>query len=217
MNVATRTIRLILDLRREGVTDTRVLAAIERVPREMFLPPTFLDQAYENVALPIGYGQTLSQPSVVARMTQALDVPERAKVLEVGTGSGYQTAVLARLSRRVYTIERHQPLLYEAEKRLEVLKLRNVTTRCGDGSRGWPTQAPFDRIIVTCAAPFAPEPLAAQLAPGGVMIVPVGRERRDQQVLRIRRTAADDFHVEQLWTVRFVPLVAGAAPEEARP
>ena len=215
MNNATRTIRLILDLRREGVSDTRVLAAIERVPRQMFLPPTFLDQAYEDVALPIGYGQTLSQPTVVARMTQALEVPERGKVLEVGTGSGYQTAVLARLCRRVYTIERHQPLLFEAEKRLETLKLRNVTTRCGDGSIGWPTQAPFDRILVTCAAPFAPEPLAMQLAPGGVMVVPVGQERRDQQVLRIRRHG-DDFQVETLWTVRFVPLVAGTTPEEAR-
>ncbi|MCC6467533.1 MAG: methyltransferase domain-containing protein, partial [Alphaproteobacteria bacterium] len=134
MTSASRTIRLILDLRREGVADTRVLAAIERVPREFFLPEAFWDQAYEDVALPIGHGQTVSQPSVVARMTQALDVPERGKVLEIGTGSGYQTAVLARLCRRVYTIERHQPLLYEAEKRLEQLKLRNVTTRCADGS-----------------------------------------------------------------------------------
>jgi protein-L-isoaspartate(D-aspartate) O-methyltransferase len=215
MNIATRTIRLILDLRREGVSDTRVLSAIERVPRQMFLPPTFLDQAYEDVALPIGYGQTLSQPTVVARMTQALEVPERGKVLEIGTGSGYQTAVLARLCRRVYTIERHQPLLYEAEKRLEALKIRNVTTRCADGGRGWLTQAPFDRILVTCAAPFPPEPLAAQLAPGGIMVVPVGQERRDQQVLRIRRIG-DDFQVESLWTVRFVPLVPGTAPEEAR-
>ncbi len=211
MTPASRTIRLILDLRREGVADTRVLAAIERVPREMFLPAAFRDQAYEDVALPIGHGQTVSQPSVVARMTQALEVPERGKVLEIGTGSGYQTAVLARLSRRVYTIERHQPLLAEAEKRLEQLRLRNVTTRCGDGSHGWPTQAPFDRILVTCAAPVAPEILAGQLADGGVMVVPVGDIGRDQRIMRVRRMG-DGFTVDQLWTVRFVPLVSHAPP-----
>jgi len=211
MTSASRTIRLILDLRREGVADTRVLSAIERVPREMFLPEAFRDQAYEDVAMPIGHGQTVSQPSVVARMTQALDVPERGKVLEIGTGSGYQTAVLARLCRRVYTIERHQPLLAEAEKRLELLKLRNVTTRCADGSRGWPTQAPFDRIIVTCAAPIAPEELAAQLADGGVMIVPVGEVGAEQRILRVRRDG-DGYDVDDLWTVRFVPLVPQAPP-----
>jgi len=208
---SSRIIRLILDLRRGGIADTRVLAAIERVPREFFLPDAFQDQAYEDVALPIGHGQTVSQPSVVARMTQALDVPERGKVLEIGTGSGYQTAVLARLCRRVYTIERHQPLLYEAEERLERLKLRNITTRCADGSRGWMTQAPFDRIIVTCAAPIAPEALAAQLVDGGVMIVPVGDVGRDQRVLRVERQG-DDYKVDELWTVRFVPLVPQAPP-----
>jgi protein-L-isoaspartate(D-aspartate) O-methyltransferase len=212
---ASRTIRLILDLRREGIADTRVLAAIERVPREMFLPEAFRDQAYEDVALPIGHGQTVSQPSVVARMTQALEVPERGKVLEIGTGSGYQTAVLARLSRRVYTIERHKPLLLDAERRLEQLRLHNVTTRCGDGSRGWPAQAPFDRILVTCAAPVAPEVLAGQLADGGVMVVPVGDSGRDQRILRIRRAGAS-FRTDALWTVRFVPLVPSAPPPELR-
>jgi len=207
----SRTIRLILDLRREGIGDTRVLSAIERVPRELFVPEAFRDQACEDVALPIGHGQTVSQPSVVARMTQALELGDRCKVLEIGTGSGYQTAVLARLARRVYTIERHQKLLYEAEHRLEALRLRNVTTRCADGSRGWPTQAPFDRIIVTCAVALAPETLARQLGPGGVLVVPVGVQGRDQQVLRIRR-AGDDFTVEELWTVRFVPLVPQAPP-----
>ncbi|MCC6471003.1 MAG: protein-L-isoaspartate O-methyltransferase, partial [Alphaproteobacteria bacterium] len=123
--------------------------------------------------------------------------------------------VLARLCRRVYTIERHQPLLYEAEKRLEQLKLRNVTTRCADGSRGWANQAPFDRILVTCAAPIAPEMLAGQLADGGVMVVPVGDVARDQRILRVRR-AGDDFTVEELWTVRFVPLVSQAPPPELR-
>lgn len=215
MTPASRTIRLILDLRREGVADTRVLSAIERVPREMFIPEAFRDQAYEDVAMPIGHGQTVSQPSVVARMTQALDVPERGKVLEIGTGSGYQTAVLARLCRRVYTIERHQPLLFEAEKRLQALRLHNVTTRCADGSGGWPAQAPFDRIIVTCAAPIAPEALAAQLADGGVMIVPVGEVGHDQRILRVRRDG-EDFRVDELWTVRFVPLVPQAPARELR-
>jgi protein-L-isoaspartate(D-aspartate) O-methyltransferase len=215
MTSASRIIRLILDLRREGVADTRVLSAIERVPRDIFLPEAFRDQAYEDVALPIGHGQTVSQPSVVARMTQALEVPERGKVLEIGTGSGYQTAVLARLCRRVYTIERHQPLLFEAEKRLERLRLRNVTTRCADGSRGWATQAPFDRILVTCAAPIAPELLADQLADGGVMIVPVGEVGRDQRIMRVRR-AGENFQVDELWAVRFVPLVPHAPPPELR-
>jgi protein-L-isoaspartate(D-aspartate) O-methyltransferase len=212
--ISTRTIRLLLDLRSAGIGDTRVLAAIERVPREAFLPPPFQHQANENVALPIGHGQTVSQPAVVARMTEALEITDRHKVLEIGTGSGYQTAVLARLARRVYTIERHRPLLAEAERRLESLRLRNVTTRAGDGSKGWPEQAPFDRIIVTCAAPFPPQPLAAQLCLGGVMVIPVGEPKRDQRVMRIRR-AADGFHVEDLWTVRFVPLVAAAPPQEA--
>jgi len=195
---------------------SKIRAAIERVPREFFLPDAFQDQAYEDVALLIGHGQTVSQPSVVARMTQALDVPERGKVLEIGTGSGYQTAVLARLCRRVYTIERHQPLLYEAERRLELLRLRNVTTRCGDGSRGWLTQAPFDRIIVTCAAPIAPEALAAQLADNGVMIVPVGDQGRDQRIMRVERKG-DEFKVDELWTVRFVPLVAQPVAREPLP
>jgi protein-L-isoaspartate(D-aspartate) O-methyltransferase len=212
--ISTRTIRLLLDLRSAGIADTRVLAAIERVPREAFLPPPFQHQANENVALPIGHGQTVSQPTVVARMTEALELGDRHKVLEIGTGSGYQTAVLARLARRVYTIERHKPLLAEAERRLESLRLRNVTTRAGDGSKGWPEQAPFDRIIVTCAAPFPPQPLAAQLCLGGVMVIPVGEPKRDQRVMRIRR-AEDGFHVEDLWTVRFVPLVAAAPPQEA--
>jgi protein-L-isoaspartate(D-aspartate) O-methyltransferase len=212
--ISTRTIRLLLDLRGAGIADTRVLAAIERVPREAFLPPPFQHQANENVALPIGHGQTVSQPAVVARMSEALEVTDRHKVLEIGTGSGYQTAVLARLARRVYTIERHRPLLAEAERRLESLRLRNVTARAGDGSKGWPEQAPFDRIIVTCAAPFPPQPLAAQLCLGGVMVIPVGEPKRDQRVMRIRR-AEDGFHVEDLWTVRFVPLVAAAPPREA--
>ncbi len=200
--------RLVMELRGEGVTDTAVLGAIERVPRELFLAPAFRDQAYENVALPIAHGQTISQPLVVALMTQALELNERHKVLEIGTGSGYQAAVLARLCRRVFTIERHRGLLKEAEKRFAELRLNNVTSRFGDGTKGWPEQAPFDRIIVTAAAEDIPRSLLGSLAEGGVLVAPVGEERREQQLLRVRRQDGD-FAIEELGPVRFVPLVEG--------
>jgi len=154
-------LRLIMELRRGGVSDQHVLGAIERIPRELFVPATFVDQAYENVALPIGRGQTVSQPLVVAHMTEALEVGARHKVLEIGTGSGYQAAVLAKLCRRVYSIERHRELLREAEQRLAKLRIHNVTLRFGDGTKGWPEQAPFDRIIVTAAAVELPSRIAA--------------------------------------------------------
>jgi protein-L-isoaspartate(D-aspartate) O-methyltransferase len=201
-------LRLIMELRRCGIIDTRVLGALERIPREMFVPPTFADQAYENIALPIGHGQTVSQPLVVARMTEALDVGARHKVLEIGTGSGYQAAVLARLCRRLFSIERHRDLLREAEQRLAKLRIHNVTLRFGDGTKGWAEQAPFDRIIVTAAAPELPAVLADSLAVGGVLVAPVGDNRRDQQLLRIRRHETG-FATEELGAVRFVPLVAG--------
>jgi protein-L-isoaspartate(D-aspartate) O-methyltransferase len=208
-DVATpKVLRLLMELRGAGITDARVLGAIERVPREVFVPAAFKDQAYENVALPIGHGQTISQPLVVALMTEALDIGERHKVLEVGTGSGYQTAVLARLCRRVFTIERHRALLKEAEQRFAELKLHNVTTRFGDGTKGWPEQAPFDRILVTAAAPDLPRKLLDNLAPDGILVAPVGEERRDQQLLRIRRQDGETV-TEELGGVRFVPLVAG--------
>lgn len=208
-----RVIRLIMELRRLGVTDAAVLGAIERVPREMFVPEQFLDQAYENIALPIGEGQTISQPLIVGLMTQALEVKDRMKVLEVGTGSGYQTAVLALLCRRVYSIERHKSLLKSTEARFRKLGLSNVTAIVGDGARGWPEQAPFDRIIVTAAARTIPDTLMSQLAVGGVMVVPAGGRASDQHVLRVRRTE-QDYATEQLWPVRFVPLVSdnGAEP-----
>jgi protein-L-isoaspartate(D-aspartate) O-methyltransferase len=207
VTVEARKIRLLMHLRKSGVGDTDVLSAIERVPREAFLPPAFHDQAYEDMALPIGLGQTISQPLVVALMTQALKVGDRMKVLEIGTGSGYQTAVLARLARRVYTIERHRPLLAEAERRLEQLRVRNVTAKHGDGTRGWPEQAPFDRIIVTAAAAGdPPTDLTDQLAVGGLMVVPVAVDRREQRVVRLTRTEAG-LQREDLWPVRFVPLV----------
>jgi protein-L-isoaspartate(D-aspartate) O-methyltransferase len=203
-----RKIRLLMELRQAGVTDTRVLSAIERVPRELFVPEPFLDQAYENVALPIGFGQTLSRPEVVARMTQALEVGERMKVLEVGTGSGYQTAVLAHLSRRVYTVERQRRLLHDAEKRFGKLQFYNITSRIGDGAEGWPELAPFERIMVTAAAPEIPETLVAQLAPGGIMVLPVGAGHGEQWVTRVV-LGEKGCQAEALWPVRFVPL-AGA-------
>jgi protein-L-isoaspartate(D-aspartate) O-methyltransferase len=208
-------IRLLMELRRSGVSDTRVLAAMENVPREIFCLPQFRDRAYEDTALPIEHGQTLSQPSVVGLMTQALEPGKRMKVLEVGTGSGYQAAVLSPLARRVYTIERHKPLLDEAERRFRELRLHNVVTRCGDGWKGWPEQAPFDRIIVTAAPAEVPPALLDQLAVGGIMVVPVGREKSTQRLLKLVRTA-DGATSEDILPVRFVPMVAGM-PDDAAP
>ncbi len=213
--LATKKVRLIMELRALGITDARVLGAIERVPREAFLPEMFRDRAYENVALPVGRGQTISQPLVVAHMTEALEIGPRHKVLEVGTGSGYQAAVLARLCRRVFTIERYRDLLKQAEERFAALRIHNFTTRHGDGTKGWPEQSPFDRIIVTAAAEEVPTILKQSLADGGVLVIPVGEERRDQQLLRIRRKG-DEFVTEDLGGVRFVPLVGGL-PREASP
>ena len=205
-----RKIRLIMELRRSGVSDTRVLSAIERVPRDLFVPEPFKDQAYENIALPIGQGQTVSQPVVVGLMTQALEVGERMKVLEIGTGSGYQAAVLAKLCRRLYTIERYKDLLGEAEKRFRSLRIHNITAIAGDGTRGWPDQAPFDRIMVTAAADGIPDRLVEQLAMGGIMVLPVGPAGGDQDLIRLRN-GPDGVHSEVLFGVRFVPLVAGDA------
>lgn len=207
MQHANDKIRLLMRLRREGVTDTRVLSAIESIPREVFVDERFRDQAYEDTALPIDSGQTISQPTVVAWMTWALQVGDRMKVLEIGTGSGYQAAILSKLCRRLYTVERHKDLLRQAEKRFEELRLRNVTTRAGDGSKGWPEVAPFDRIIVTAAAGEVPKALLEQLAIGGVMVIPVGEQGNEQILLRIQRTE-DGFDTQHLMNVRFVPLVS---------
>jgi protein-L-isoaspartate(D-aspartate) O-methyltransferase len=210
MSTPNHKIRLVMELRANGITDTRVLAAIERVPREIFVPPQFKDQAYEDTALPIGHGQTLSQPTVVATMSQALDCGPRMKVLEIGTGSGYQTAILARLARRVYTIERHKPLLDEAEARFRDMRLHNITSRVGDGWKGWPEpeQAPFDRIIVTAAPPDIPEALLRQLAPDGIMVLPLGRAKKTQRLVRIVMTP-QGYLTEDIAAARFVPMVAG--------
>lgn len=212
MNPALR-IRLLMELRRSGITDTRVLAAIEKVPRELFVAEPFADQAWDNAALPIGCGQTISQPLVVGLMTQALEIAGRSKVLEVGTGSGYQTAVLAQLSRRVYTLERHKPLLIQAEARFRLLRLTNIVAMHGDGMRGWPAQAPFERILVTASARELPQPLLNQLAVGGVLVTPLDTGPDRQDVVRVRRTETG-FSTETLFPVRFVPLVAGV-PEDA--
>ena len=205
-----RRIRLIMELRRAGITDTGVLSALERVPREEFVLSNFSDQAYENTALPIEHGQTISQPYVVAFMTQALALGPRMRVLEVGTGSGYQAAVLSRLCRRVYTVERYRSLLRQAEGRFRQLGLGNIVTRVADGYLGWPEQAPFERILVTAAAPAAPPALKEQLTVGGIMVVPVGRSGANQEVVRIRRSE-EGYSCDRLLPVRFVPLVEGIA------
>ena len=215
MSVESRKIRLVMDLRNAGVTDTRVLAAIERIPRENFVEEAFLDQAYANQALPINCGQTISQPLVVGLMTQALELAERQKVLEVGTGSGYQGAILSKLARRVYTVERHRDLLVKAEKRFQALNLHNITTMVGDGYKGWPAQAPFDRILVTAAARITPPELVAQLSDeGGIMVLPVGDVAGlHQEVIRVRKDG-NKFSSERLFPVRFVPLVQGVPDEK---
>ena len=191
----------------DGVSDPNVLDAIARTPRELFVPDAFLDRAYENAPLPIGLHQTISQPTVVAMMTEALELTDRHKVLEIGTGSGYQTAILAGLCRRIYTIERHKPLLAEAEARFRTLGFTNVVTRFGDGSRGWPEQAPFSRIIVTAAALDIPQVFLDQLDVGGIMVIPVGLEERVQHLYRVRKTV-DDIVTDELGPVRFVPLIS---------
>lgn len=209
----SKKIELVMALRRHGIRDAQVLSAIERIPRELFVSATFEAQAYEDHALPIECGQTISQPFIVAYMTEQLDVSDRMKVLEVGTGSGYQAAVLAQLCRRVYTVERYRTLLTDAVKRFEQLGLHNITAKVGDGAEGWPEQAPFDRIIVTAGPPTVPEKLVEQLKVGGIMIVPVDSpEGRGQNLVRIVRTETG-YDAQDLLPVRFVPLVAGVAGE----
>ena len=208
MALLQKKLRLLMELRRLAIGDARVLGAIEKAPREKFVPSAFADQAYENLALPIGQGQTVSQPYVVALMTEKLELGERHNVLEIGTGSGYQTAVLARLCRRVFSVERHRELLRNAERRFGELRLRNIVCRFGDGTKGWPEQLPYDRVIVTAAAAEVPGTLIEGLAPGGVLVAPVGDDHRDQQLVRIRRHE-HGFSTENLGLVRFVPLVAG--------
>ncbi len=218
LSTATKAIRLIMHLRKMGISDTDVLSAIERVPRDLFVPEDQKDQAWEDIALPIGRGQTISQPYVVATMTQALELNDMDKVLEIGTGCGYQAAILARVARRVYTIERHKPLLEDSEKRFNELNIRNITAICADGMQGWPKmngmeQAPFDKIIVTAAARGKPpEALLDQLKPGGIMVIPVG-EPGNQMLKRYERFSDDTWSVSDICPVRFVPLLPDIASD----
>ncbi len=219
-----RAIALVMTLRKQGIDDLRVLSAIERTPREIFVDEPFAHQAWDNSALPIACGQTISQPYVVAYITQALKLEPHMRVLEIGTGSGYQAAVLSPLCRRVYTVERHRPLLREAEARFKALKLHNIVTRHGDGLAGWPQQAPFDRILLSAAVPEVPVNLVQQLKPGGMLIAPVGSVPKSNDFglpesfsQRLTQMIADETGTRQelLIPVVFVPMVTGV-PQEAR-
>jgi len=211
--------KLVMSLRAKGIRDMKVLEALETTRRELFIPKPFADQAYLDQSLPIACGQTISQPFIVAFMTEQLKLQDRSKVLEVGTGSGYQSAVLSKLCRRVYTIERFRTLSVKARELFEKLALRNITTLVGDGYKGWPQQAPFGHIIVTAGAPEVPQALADQLSDGGIMIIPVNEKegvvasKGHQTLLKIERDG-DHFRETSLLSVRFVPMVSGIAREK---
>jgi len=200
-------------LRSRGVTDNRVLEAMERVDRGLFVQGLFAERAYEDRPLPIPCGQTISQPSIVGLMTQALDVQPRDKVLEIGTGSGYQAAILGFLARRVYTIERHRQLARTAREVIDRIGLVNVTAMAGDGSLGLPDQAPFDRILLTAAPEDPPANLLDQLRMGGIMVLPVGQSGAVQSRIKVQKTT-EGLEYTELCDVRFVPLVEGLAQEE---
>ncbi len=209
---AERKMRFLFALRSRGVTDARVLTAMEKIDRGAFVRGLFADRAYEDMPLPISCGQTISQPSVVGLMTQALNAQPRDTVLEIGTGSGYQAAILSQLARRVYTIDRHRRLVREAQDVFRAMGLVNITAFAADGSRGLPEQAPFDRILVTAAAEDPPGPLLAQLKVGGIMVLPVGQSDAVQSLIKVTRLDSG-YDYEELRPVRFVPLVEGVAVE----
>ncbi|EOI5819729.1 protein-L-isoaspartate(D-aspartate) O-methyltransferase [Cronobacter malonaticus] len=204
--VNNRVQTLLNQLRAQGIKDERVLDAISRVPREKFVDEAFEHKAWENVALPIGSGQTISQPYMVARMTELLTLTPASRVLEIGTGSGYQTAILAHLVHHVCSVERIKSLQWHARRRLKQLDLHNISTRHGDGWQGWQARAPFDAIIVTAAPPEIPTALLSQLDEGGILVLPVGDE---QQVLKRVRRRGSEFIIDTVEAVRFVPLVKG--------
>jgi protein-L-isoaspartate(D-aspartate) O-methyltransferase len=210
-----RRMQFVFALRSHGVIDREVLRAMESVPRDAFLEGIFRERAHEDTPLPIACGQTISQPTVVGLMTQALGLTRRCKVLEIGTGSGYQAAILAKLARRVYTIERHKALAQGARRVIEQLGLHNVIVVHGDGALGLPEQAPFDRILVTCAAEDPPRLLLEQLRVGGIMVLPVGQSAAVQTLLKITRTE-NGLDYADLGEVRFVPLVEGVAADVLR-
>ena len=205
---AERKMQFLYALRSKGVTDSRVLSAMEAIDRGPFIKGLFSERAYEDMPLPIACGQTISQPSVVGLMTQALEISPRDKVLEIGTGSGYQAAILSKLARRVYTIDRHRRLVHEARAIFADLDLVNITAITGDGSFGLEEQAPFDRIIVTAAAEDPPGPLLAQLKEGGIMVLPVGQSDTVQHLIRVRKTV-NGLEYDEMRAVRFVPLLEG--------
>jgi protein-L-isoaspartate(D-aspartate) O-methyltransferase len=196
-----------------GIRNQRVLAAMRWVPREWFLPPHLAADAYSDAPLPIGSGQTISQPFVVALMTERLAPGRTDRILEIGTGSGYQTAILAYLASggKIFTVERLPDLLVEAEERFRRLGLTNIATRLGDGAAGWPEDGPFDGIIVAAAAPQVPEPLAAQLAPGGRLVIPIGDLATQELVILERPANGGDLVQRQAGAVRFVPLISRLA------
>lgn len=208
MSDAQTKMQFLFALRSKGVTDSRVLTVMERIDRAAFVRGLFSERAYEDMPLPIACGQTISQPSVVGLMTQALDVQPRHKVLEIGTGSGYQAAILSQLARRVYTIDRFKRLVTEAQSVFDALHITNITAMTADGSFGLAEQAPFDRILLTAAAEDPPGPLLAQLRVGGVMVLPVGQSDTVQSLIRVTRHDSG-FEYEELRPVRFVPLIEG--------
>jgi len=215
MNLDGRRIRMVMELRRLGVTDPRVLGAMERCPREDFLSSAWIDQAYDDRPLPIGHEQTISQPSIVGHMLQALDIHSNHRVLEIGVGSGYQTALLSSLSRAVYGIERIKILLDNAEKRLSDLGVRNAFLRWGDGGLGWPEAAPYDRIIAAATADDLPGALADQLKPGGIIVLPIKEAGGDQNIWRVSRNE-NGFMRESVCRAPFVPLLSGVVSSEYR-
>jgi len=190
-----------------GIADPDVVTAMGAVPRHLFVPSEYLDQAYENHPVPIGYGQTISQPYIVGLMTESLELEPGEKVLEVGTGSGYQAAVLAEMHVQVYSIEILQPLAEQAAERLRQLGYEDIQLRAGDGYYGWPEAAPFEAILVTAAPDHVPQPLLAQLAVGGVLVLPIGPPGGYQELWRLRRLSEDQIESTSLGGVRFVPLV----------
>jgi protein-L-isoaspartate(D-aspartate) O-methyltransferase len=202
----------LLTLRRRGIADQAVLRAMDEVPREHFVEPTFADSAYADQALPIACGQTISQPYVVAYMTEQLKMESRHRVLEVGTGSGYQAAVLSHLAREVVSVERYRTLAEEARARLKALGYENVDIVVGDGFAGVPDRAPYDRIIVTAAAETIPEALLDQLADGGIMILPLGSHDGSQHIIKLTKSVTG-IRRENLIPVRFVPMLPGKAQE----
>ena len=193
-----------------GISDVRVLAAMRQVPRHLFVSEALMDQAYSDFPLPIGEQQTISQPYIVALMTDMLDLGEDSRVLEIGTGSGYQAAILSCIARQVYSIERIDALAQAARERLAKLGYSNVETRCGDGYRGWPEEAPFDGIVVTAAAPYIPPALTDQLKPGGRMVIPVGQPYMHQELMLLTRDEAGETQTTDLIAVAFVPMIEAA-------